>query len=103
MDGQYDFSVDDLVGGGCKDALETLYYFLDGELTAARRAVIQHHLDQCAPCLHAFDFEAELRSVVARSCREEVPDALRKRVADVIAEASNPQQQFPGGFEQGFV
>lgn len=76
--------------GGCEDALHTLYDFLDGELTPERRVAIQHHLDQCAPCLHAFDFEAELKMVVARSCRDQVPDSLRQKVADVLSQASKP-------------
>jgi mycothiol system anti-sigma-R factor len=72
----------------CQEALDTLYSFLDGELTAERRVQIQHHLDMCSPCLEAFDFEAELKIVVARRCREAVPEALRARVASALAEAS---------------
>jgi len=53
-------------GGDCDEALRTLYYFLDGELTPARRQAIQRHLNECSPCLEAFDFEAELKLVVAR-------------------------------------
>ena len=79
----------DLTGGGeCEEALRTLYNFLDGELTSARRQAIQHHLDECSPCLEAFDFEAELKLVVARCCRDQVPDGLRQRVADLLAQAS---------------
>jgi mycothiol system anti-sigma-R factor len=82
-------SIDELTGtGDCQDALHTLYHYLDGELTPDRRAAIQRHLSQCAPCLHAFDFEAELKAVIARSCRDQVPDTLRQRVADVIEQAS---------------
>ena len=82
-------SIDELTStGDCQDALQTLYHYLDGELTPERRAAIQRHLTQCAPCLHAFDFESELKAVVARSCRDQVPDSLRKRVADVIEQAS---------------
>jgi mycothiol system anti-sigma-R factor len=89
MDGQsHEPSVDDLVGGGCQEALETLYNFLDGELTAERRAAIQHHLDQCAPCLEAFDFEAELKVLVARCCRDQVPEGLRQKIEAVLSEAS---------------
>jgi mycothiol system anti-sigma-R factor len=77
-------------GGDCEQALRTLYFFLDGELTPERRRAIQHHLDECSPCLEAFDFEAELKMVVARCCRDEVPDRLRQRVADVLARASQP-------------
>ena len=75
-------------GWDCEQALRTLYYFLDGELTPARRQAIQHHLDECSPCLEAFDFEAELKLVVARCCRDQVPDSLRQRIADVLAQAS---------------
>ena len=75
-------------GWDCEQALRTLYYFLDGELTPERRQAIQHHLNECSPCLEAFDFEAELKLVVARCCRDQVPDSLRQRIADVLAKAS---------------
>jgi mycothiol system anti-sigma-R factor len=86
---QNQFNVEDLYrGGGCQDALHTLYDYLDGELTPERRSAIQRHLNECSPCLHAFDFEAELKVVIARSCRDQVPDHLRAKIAEAIAEAS---------------
>ena len=90
MDGTADpYDVSALVSGGdCQDALHTLYDFLDGELTDERRVAIQRHLDDCAPCLHAFDFEMELKIVVKRSCQDQVPDALRRKIADALEEAS---------------
>ncbi len=45
----------------CNETIERLYTYLDGELTDERRHEIKEHLDECAPCLGAFDFEAELR------------------------------------------
>jgi mycothiol system anti-sigma-R factor len=68
----------------CQDALATLYTFLDAELTPDVRQRIQHHLDECDPCLHKFGFVAELKAVVARKCRDEVPDGLRRRVAEAL-------------------
>lgn len=68
----------------CNDAVHTLYHFLDGELTADKRVEIQRHLDACLPCLEAFDFEAELRAVIATRCRDEVPESLRRRIAQAI-------------------
>ena len=83
------YNVDDLMGGGeCEEALRTLYSYLDGELTSEKRTVIQHHLSECSPCLQAFDFEAELKIVIARSCRDQVPESLRQRIADALAKAS---------------
>ena len=72
-------------GPECDDALHQLYEFLDGELTTERRHLIRRHLDECIPCLGAFDFEAELRVVIAQKCRDSVPDDLRRRIADAIA------------------
>jgi len=68
----------------CASSLHELYSFLDGELTAERRSHIQAHLDGCLPCYEAFDFEAELRTVVSARCREQVPEALRERVAEAL-------------------
>lgn len=73
---------------GCQEAIHTLYHFLDGELTLQRREEIAHHLHECSPCLDAFDFEAELKLVIARKCRDQVPDALRERVYRALKEAS---------------
>jgi len=64
----------------CIEVVVRLYHFLDGQLDDARRALIQQHLDDCTNCLEAFDFEAELRQVVARRCQDRVPEALRARI-----------------------
>ena len=68
----------------CNETLRELHAFLDGELTDSDRDHIQHHLDDCSPCLAAFDFEAELRLVVKSRCVDQVPEALRARIAKAI-------------------
>lgn len=68
----------------CNETLRELYQYLDGELTEADRSHIQQHLDDCSPCLAAYDFEAELRLVVRNRCVDEVPDSLRTRIAEAI-------------------
>ena len=79
-------------GDDCGDSITRLYHFLDGELTEERRAAISRHLDECGPCLSAFDFEAELRIVIAHKCREQVPDHLRVRVARALGlDAPEPE------------
>jgi mycothiol system anti-sigma-R factor len=79
---------DDKSGADCEEAIETLYHFLDGELTDERRYEIQLHLEECSPCLEAFDFEAELKLIIARKCRDQVPESLRYRVQRALLEAS---------------
>lgn len=72
----------------CKDALEALYPFIDGELDDDVRAELAAHLDDCGPCLGAFDFEAELRQVIAQRCRDEVPESLRERIRAALDDAA---------------
>lgn len=71
-------------GSDCEEAVHRLYHYLDGELTAERRVEIRRHLDECAPCFKAFDFEADVRALIQRCCRDEVPDGLRDRIAQAI-------------------
>ena len=84
------------MGDDCGQAIEKLYTFLDGELTEERRVQIRHHLDDCSPCLEAFDFEAELRVMISVRCRDEVPEALRVRVAAALM-AAEAARRDPGG------
>jgi mycothiol system anti-sigma-R factor len=72
----------------CHDAVHQLYHFLDGELTDERRAQIAEHLNYCAPCCGAAEFEAELRQVIANRCKDHVPEALIRRIAEAIDEES---------------
>jgi len=68
----------------CDDAIHRIYGFLDGELTVWRRREILRHLDECPPCAHGYDFEMELRQVIAMKCRDEVPPELRRRIAEAL-------------------
>ena len=72
----------------CDEAIRELYSYLDGVLTVERRTVISVHLEECSHCLGAFDFESELREMVATGCREEVPESLRIRILGVIEQTS---------------
>lgn len=75
-------------GSRCNDALHELYTFIDGELTTERRAAIEEHLEGCPPCFEAFDFEAEIKGYLAEKCRERVPDSLKDRIAQAIADTA---------------
>lgn len=77
----------------CGEALAELYMFLDGELTEELRDRLTEHLDECNPCLEVYDFEAELRAVIAQRCKDVVPDSLRERIAAQIEELSREVQK----------
>jgi len=68
----------------CDKAIHRIYHYLDGELTVWRRRAIARHLDECPPCAEGFDFELELRQVIASKCRDEVPPELKRRIAEAL-------------------
>jgi mycothiol system anti-sigma-R factor len=75
----------------CNETIERLYHYLGGELTDERRTEIRLHLDECAPCVGAFDFESDLRKLIANRCKDHVPESLRQRVHDAIIEEERRQ------------
>lgn len=64
----------------CAEVLERIAFFIDRELADADLSRIQHHLDECGPCLGKYDLEKVVKALVARSCTEHAPETLRERV-----------------------
>jgi mycothiol system anti-sigma-R factor len=64
----------------CSEILQRMFYFIDNELERADCDEIQHHLDECQPCLEKYNLELTVKSLVQRSCSEHAPDTLRERV-----------------------
>jgi mycothiol system anti-sigma-R factor len=64
----------------CTEVLERVFFFIDNELPTADFASIQHHLDECRPCLQKYNLERTVKALVARSCSEHAPQALRDKV-----------------------
>jgi len=58
--------------------------FLDGELDEQTVASIEAHLQECSTCLEAYDFETELRKVIAAKLSDDVPGDLRTRLISVL-------------------
>ena len=64
----------------CVDYLERIVYFIDNELDEADCSEVRLHLDACSPCLHRYDLQRTVKQIVARSCAESAPEALREKV-----------------------
>jgi mycothiol system anti-sigma-R factor len=65
----------------CSEILQRVYVFIDDELEDASVEEIQHHLDECGPCLDQFDLERSVKRLVHRCCGDETaPEGLRERV-----------------------
>jgi len=82
----------------CEAALAEVYSYLDDELTIETRTVIAAHLESCGACFEAFDFEAELRMVIAsRGGADEFPDELRVRIIERIEQIRVELPSFESG------
>ena len=68
----------------CDEALHEIYHLLSGEIDDHKRAKIAAHLDECAPCAEPYDFYAELRVVVQKSCRDTAPPDLLARIEEAL-------------------
>lgn len=66
----------------CSDVIEAVYLYLDGELDRAAIENIRNHLDECTPCLQAYGVEQEVKTLIARSCKERAPDSLRAAIVE---------------------
>jgi mycothiol system anti-sigma-R factor len=70
----------------CAEAVERLWAYLDGELTAKDRAALEEHLGFCRVCCGEVEFAQELRGFLARSADEELPEAVRARLMTTLDE-----------------
>lgn len=71
----------------CLEAMDSLYAYLDGELTdpeAIKR--YEQHLSHCRSCFSRHEFESALAKRIKQSAEGDPPEALRKRLRDLIDE-----------------
>jgi mycothiol system anti-sigma-R factor len=68
----------------CSDVVEAVYLYIDGELSKDVIDKIRVHLDECSPCLREYGIEQEVKTLIARSCGETAPEALRASVLQRI-------------------
>ncbi len=64
----------------CRQFVDQLELYLDGECPGDIELIVQAHLRQCPPCLDRADFERHLRVLIASRCRERAPAGLLERV-----------------------
>lgn len=70
----------------CAEAVERLWAYLDGELTAEDKAALEEHLSFCRVCCGEVEFARELRGFLIRSAGEELPEDVRTRLIASLEE-----------------
>ena len=87
----------------CSEVLGRVFFFIDNELDQADCAEIQHHLDECGPCLARYGLEEKVKRLLGRSCGgEHAPAELHQRLreqirATVLEQAEVTVERGPGG------
>ena len=71
----------------CRQTLTELQMFLDGELPEEKRQGVLDHLNECLECYHAYDFQAELKQIIAAKCASEpLPPGLLERIRQSLTD-----------------
>ena len=65
----------------CEQCEEWMQPFLDRELNEEERAEAEEHLAGCGYCRKRYRFEESLRIFVREVCSEEMPPALKQKLA----------------------
>jgi mycothiol system anti-sigma-R factor len=74
----------------CKETLREMYLYLDDEISPGLRSSVEGHLNGCADCQDAFEFHEELRQMIARKCREDLPPGLTERIMRCFGDETPP-------------
>jgi anti-sigma factor (TIGR02949 family) len=69
----------------CNEAADRLQDYLRRELTPEVEAELRAHIERCRPCFQHSRFEENfLLMLETRAARESCPQALRKRILDLL-------------------
>jgi anti-sigma factor (TIGR02949 family) len=68
----------------CEEVISHLLTYLDGEIDDAKRAQIDHHLEECRGCFSRAEFEKALRDRVRQTGDAPPPASLQDRIKSLI-------------------
>ncbi|MBF8223099.1 anti-sigma factor family protein [Halomonas sp. 328] len=76
----------------CEEVMARLFDYLDRELEAPDRAVIERHLARCHACFGRVEFERRLRARLDEAMASRAPPRLRRRLERLLdeLESSHP-------------
>lgn len=70
----------------CREALERVQEYLDGELDTVSHAEVAHHFSMCQRCYPHLRLEERFKELLHRSQEEEsCPEGVRARVMELLA------------------
>ena len=74
----------------CKEALQLVNDFIDGELENVSHAEVEKHFEVCQRCYPHLRLEQSFRAAVRRACaRDKAPPELRERVLHIVSQGGS--------------
>lgn len=73
-------------GESCRQALERVYEYIDGELSAADAATIKAHFERCKACYPVLEFCQSFQDAMERAanCQCCAPQELKSKIKDLL-------------------
>ena len=68
----------------CKDAIDLLLSYLDGEMTAEVKAKLEEHLGSCNPCVEFLQSYKDTPSVCRKALETKMPSELANNLTDFL-------------------
>ncbi len=68
----------------CRHASLRLLQATEGIPDPARISALRRDLENCGPCIAAFDLQMNVQSLLALHCREQAPESLRIRISETL-------------------
>ena len=83
----------------CREAIEMLWAYIDGELPEHEQGQVHDHLEACQACYPQYDFQRAFHEFVEQHMKRSVPPDLRRRV--FLALLAEEKTVAAGGAESG--
>jgi anti-sigma factor (TIGR02949 family) len=75
---------------GCRDAVERMWAYLDGDLGEADHRSVEEHLVFCLRCCGELEFAREVRQVLATRSAVALPEDVQHRLEELIDRLDAP-------------
>lgn len=68
----------------CREVLDRLWAYIDGELTPQSTSRISEHLEACKQCCPCHDYHRAFLAFVRQHAQQPVPPGLRRKVFEQL-------------------
>ena len=74
----------EMIMQSCEKVIESVFDYLDKEMTPENMAELQKHLDLCRSCFSRFEFEISLRQNLRSKTNHTCPEKLKLKLRQII-------------------